>query len=237
MSAQPQRNPASLYTLETELARISELVYELQRLVEKDPNKLDTIQLEENDLSRAEMEQELEALQLAYEQALLESTHKRDAMAYAIRQQEREAEFAAEEAQRLQQRARGFKASAKRLKDLTLGIIFSLPKDGKGKYQVLKGQYSTLRSWKNSQPTVVASALEAVAPEYKMAMVHMPADIWERVVSEMTQETEDRFELARKCGNAGVEAELRPSWIVEAIKAGGTVEGAHLEEGYHLRIV
>jgi hypothetical protein len=222
--------------LETELARISELVYELQRLAEKNPAKLDAIQLEEDDLSRAEMEQELEALQLAYEQALLASTHKRDSMAYAIRQQEREAEFAAEEAQRLQQRARGFKACAKRLKDLTLGIIFNLPKTA-GKYQVLKGQYATLRSWKNSQPTVVSTAPEAVPAEYKMALVHMPADIWDRIVSEMTAETERRYELARVTGNAGVEAELRPSWIVEHIKAGGTVEGAHLEDGYHLRIV
>lgn len=150
---------------------------------------------------------------------------KVDRIGRFVRTMEAREQHCRSEAARLGDRARAAANKVERTKSMVLYYLASRD------LKKVEGQEFTLRIQKNSQESVKITDEGAVPTAYRSVEVRMDGVLWETVLSLLPDDLSRTLESSVQ--------EARPD--SEAIKAAASrqeeVPGAHVQRGYHLRVV
>lgn len=141
-------------------------------------------------------------------QAIGNAREKRDAVAQFLAHCEAQAEFAAAEIKRLQERKAGFENAAERLKGYVVRVM---EMSGQKK---LEGNNATL-SLRKCPPSVEVLDEGSVPPQYKVATLKMPGDLVDTVLDALNIDSPVTLNWA--CDKRAIKT---------ALEAGTAVDGA-----------
>src|ERR1017187_2412897 len=159
-----------------------------------------------------------------FQQALSLAADKRDRVAHRLAQLENQQAFAAAEIKRLQAFKKAKESEQDRLEGYVSYVIRRLGKDGKDKWRRLEGHTSTL-FLRGCAPSVEVVEEALISLDYKRAMVHIAAAMWDDILNSLDSKFRDAV-LAATTHDLSVT--VNKVAVKAAIEAGTDVPGAKL---------
>ena len=159
-----------------------------------------------------------------FQAALTSAADKRDRVAHRLARLENQQAFAAAEIKRLQGFKKGHESEQTRLEGYVSYVIQALGKDAKDKYRKLEGN-TTVMFLRGCAPSVDVKDEVAIPLDYKRAIVHMGAAMWDDILNALDPEFRDAV-LATTTNDLSVTVDKVA--IKAAIEAGIDVPGAKL---------
>lgn len=159
-----------------------------------------------------------------FQAALTSAAEKRDRVAHRLARLENQQAFAAAEIKRLQGFKKARESEQTRLEGYVSYCIQALGKDAKDKYRKLEGN-TTVMFLRGCAPSVDMKDEAAIPLDYKRAMVHMGAAMWDDILNALDPEFRDVV-LAATTNDLSVTVDKVA--IKSAIEAGIDVPGAKL---------
>ena len=167
------------------------------------------------------------AFLLDFQAALTTATDKRDRVAGRLAKLENQQAFAAAEIKRLQEFRKSAESQQARLENYVSYVIQRMGKDAKNKWRKLEGNTSTM--FLRACAASVDVTDESLVPlDYKRAMVHMSAAMWNDILGVLADCTPAFFAQVQQATAGDTAITLDKVAIKASIQAGVEVTGAKL---------